>query len=502
MELELQREEINRYQLELNTTLCQEETQEAIVPDASPDILRILDTRGQIFLTGKQIKTGSVSVTGLICANVFYLPEHDSGSIHHLNIELPFTCQAEVPELGASGVVHAFPRIRWAEARVLNPRKILLRVDLAMDLSAYRPLGMEICTCAQDTQSIGIEQCIVEEETTVTGTVQEKQFNLSERLELGNGIDPDAKILGIYGDPVCQECKLVGNKLIFKGNLNLETMLCHQGTLKTVTQSLPFSQIMEVSQGDGSCTCDVRIVLAEMQLQRGENMLEAALLAQATVREKRKLSMLKDLYSTGWNTELVTHPYSLYQTVEDSVKTVPVREFVETTTMVRGVCHCWAALGDLSATRDGGRTLLTAETRLNILYQDDAEQLQTVYQVLTVQCVLDGTGDLCRFWCGMPREMFVSPVSGGLEVRFAMDYHCLCQRERQVMAVLAASTLDERARHQEGQPSVILRMAEPGEQLWDIAKAYGTTVDEITRANELEESEIPHGKMLLIPSIR
>ena len=75
MELELRRDVINCFELVLDTTVCQEETQEAIVPDACPDILRILDSRAQACLTGKQLRDGAVTVTGLVRACVLYLPE-------------------------------------------------------------------------------------------------------------------------------------------------------------------------------------------------------------------------------------------------------------------------------------------------------------------------------------------------------------------------------------------------------------------------------------------
>ena len=61
---------------------------------------------------------------------------------------------------------------------------------------------------------------------------------------------------------------------------------------------------------------------------------------------------------------------------------------------------------------------------------------------------------------------------------------------------------EERAKPDGTQPSVVLRMAAPGERLWDIAKAYGTTTEEITQANELEEGCLPTGRMLLIPRVR
>ena len=51
-------------------------------------------------------------------------------------------------------------------------------------------------------------------------------------------------------------------------------------------------------------------------------------------------------------------------------------------------------------------------------------------------------------------------------------------------------------------PSVVLRLAAPGEGIWEIAKAYGTTQEQIMQANELESDLLPAGKMLLIPRVR
>ena len=41
-----------------------------------------------------------------------------------------------------------------------------------------------------------------------------------------------------------------------------------------------------------------------------------------------------------------------------------------------------------------------------------------------------------------------------------------------------------------------------GEEIWDIAKAYGATTAQILQANELEEETLPAGRMLLIPNAR
>ena len=50
MELELKKECLDTYELGEPQTLTQEETAETIVPDYCPDIARIIDSDGKVFL--------------------------------------------------------------------------------------------------------------------------------------------------------------------------------------------------------------------------------------------------------------------------------------------------------------------------------------------------------------------------------------------------------------------------------------------------------------------
>ena len=65
MELEFERDTIVCYETLTEVTLCQEETLESIVPDACPDILRIVDVCGQATLSSKAAKEGMAVVTGM-----------------------------------------------------------------------------------------------------------------------------------------------------------------------------------------------------------------------------------------------------------------------------------------------------------------------------------------------------------------------------------------------------------------------------------------------------
>jgi len=79
MELELNTTHLNCYDTVLDTTLFHEETLETIVPDACPDILRIVDCEAMVCLKGKEAQEGRAEISGSVRAAVLYLPDGAEG---------------------------------------------------------------------------------------------------------------------------------------------------------------------------------------------------------------------------------------------------------------------------------------------------------------------------------------------------------------------------------------------------------------------------------------
>ena len=108
-------------------------------------------------------------------------------------------------------------------------------------------------------------------------------------------------------------------------------------------------------------------------------------------------------------------------------------------------------------------------------------------------------GSLCSCACRCVGEIYATPTSGGIEVRFDVDFSCLAQSIRKVSAV--ADVQAEETEDRDDAPSIVLRVVSH-ERLWDIAKTYRTTMDDILQANELEDGTELAGRLLLIPRRR
>ena len=191
MELELERIGWNGYEAALETTVCQEETLESIVPDACPDVLRICETEGIVCLRDKVVQEGRLTLSGSVRASLLYLPDGGEG-LRRMEVELPFTCPVEHPGLTPEWKVVAVPRVQGADARLLNPRKVLVRVSLAVWLQACAPVEEELCGGIQAPEEAGIQQLVEPWEACSIVCLGEKPFTFSDEIAL-SGSKPEAE---------------------------------------------------------------------------------------------------------------------------------------------------------------------------------------------------------------------------------------------------------------------------------------------------------------------
>ena len=508
MELELERTALDGFAAVLETTVAREETVESIVPDACPDLLGICDTEGVMCLHRKEAMEGRAELSGTIHALLLCQPDGEEG-LRRLEVELPFTCTADSPDITPGCRVVAVPRLRGADARLVNPRKVLVRADLAVEVQVFAPMADWAPSAVLEPAQAGVEQLCRSWDTCVTVCVQEKPFPFSDELTLPGSRPEAEELLKWRAALTCGEAKVIGSKLIFKGSARLQVLYrCAGGGLSTGEFELPISQLMEVSGAGEEAICQVELILTDLtcQLDQGDGRtisLSMGLLAQAVVREERRLTLLTDLYSTLYPLNTETRTVALSRVADRGEREVAVRELLETGLPPRDVADAYVTVGDVLQNREEGRVVLTAQLGVHLLCRGEDGQLTALTRTLAVDCPVDlpeGARCACRCCCTAP--VFAAPASGGAEVRFPVRFAWLALTGGKAAAVSAVSFDENSPLDHSGQPSIVLRMVSGGERLWDIAKAYGTTARDVMRANALEEEELPDGQLLLIPRKR
>jgi hypothetical protein len=508
MELQLKRNQINCFESVLHMTMLQEETAEMIVPDACPDILRIADTEGIACIRNKEAKAGVAQIDGIVKTTVLYVPDGTVG-LQRLPLQIPFSCKIEHAGIVPQMVLQVRPSIASMETRIMNPRKILVRVQICLYVEGCVPDTIELCKEIETESTVSLQTLQREQTIWIITGVGEKPFQFSDQMNLPSGKPDVEEVLKYRVFVSCDDAKMIGTKLIFKGEV--ATRIFYRsvaGSLQTVEYTLPYSQMMEMKGVEESANCAVSVILSDLSIgveSDGEGSsfeFSMGFLAQAQAWEEKRITVLSDLYSTSCSAVPQIQNYFFHSLREVGENRKSRRETIETTVLPKSVLDAYVMTGAVAQMQEEEYKVFSTETQVMVLYLGEDNQIYEASMRVPVEekIVMDAEKTCsCRAVC--PGEVFATPTPGGLEVRYPVDFSFQTLTELK-MAGISAVTLEEGEKIE--RPSMVVRMTEAGDRIWDLAKQYASTMEDICAANALEDqdSELPVGRLLLIPHKR
>ncbi len=505
MELELNKTSLPYYDLIFHTQVAREETMEMIVPDAYPDISRLLDTNCICCLNTREASDGAVSLAGRIRCSILYLPEN-TGEINSLGAELEFQCSVDQETINARCSVVAIPRILSAETKAINPRKILIRVNYEITLRVYQTETL-LLPCGV-TESGVVEEKQEQAEGYFAIAVPEKRFQFQDQLNLSGSQPAIEEILRVQSDVSCSDAKLIGGKLVFKGDVVLRMLYRSVDHTTLVTEFvLPYSQILDAPEADETAEFQMEAVLLNWSLGElsgdGRSMVvELELYAYAEIRAPKSLPLLADAYSVRCCVQPNFSPFVFPQMVERGVRRESKRELLETGEKDVSILDLRCLVVQASTTKTAEKLVLKAAVQMELLCVDEGGSVERLSRHLTLESEVAVTGEVEAMVTCVLTEGNALPAANGVELRVGVEFQMLLLRREERLGISALDMDENQLLEQEGKPSIVLRQMIDGESLWDIAKAYATTISEIQQANGLEEDTAESGQLLLIPHKR
>lgn len=502
MDMELQRMTLEGYRPACDMMFSQEETLESIVPDACPDISRIVSTAGKVFLKDKELGEGTLRLTGTAKVTVLYIPEGE-GLPRALEVAIPFQCAKDDPRFHSGCPVHAVVQISSADARAINPRKILIRAELTVWTAAYAQESRELSCDIAGGESGGLEKLFSPCKCCLIPEVTEKSFTFSDVLRPPASKPEIEELLHYRAELGAMDAKFIGKKLVLKGDIQLTILYRGGDGLAQVRFELPYSQILDLGETLEEAEPEVTVILkgVDCRLMDGEIEVAVEALAQAALWASRPVTLISDAYCISQPIEVERTPIRLCSMAERSGRREMGRKLCEIGIPAKQVLDCFVAVSSIAGAPVEGGMEFSAQFNAVILYLSEDGALCGAETTIPVSCRVElPEGCSCTCRCRPMGEATAVPVTGGLEVRFEAEFLWTTMQEQQVNCVTEIRPGVTQAA--ETRPSVVIRRVEEGEALWDIAKSCGSTVADICGANGLTTQEAAGGTLLLIPTRR
>ncbi len=473
-----------------------EQTQEIKVPDSMPDIGRIIASWGQCILRVKEWRGDSVSFSGGLMVWVLYDAEDGSGE-RCLDAWIPFQMRWDLPQGTPEGKIRITCLPRFVDARSVSPRKIMVRSGIAAMAEAFSPMAVEVF--APDEGQSEAQLLKSTYPVRLNQEAGEKTFLIDEDLTLPGSAPQPEKIIYFRLNPRLTDKKVLGNKVVFRGNGNLHTLYrSEEGQLHSWDFELPFSQYADLEGEYGTdAQADMGLGTTSLELtldEEGHMLLKAGLVAQYVINDKQMVQTIEDAYSPGRELSLQTQNLELpaiLETRRENIygeQTIPVQANV---------------IADVSFTPDFPRQRrmengveMEIPGTFQVLYYGEDGILRSGTARFEGRQALNADENSQIVAIPMPMDPQAVTSSGQILAKTEIPME-MTATSRQQIPMITGVELGGEVTPDPNRPTLILRRAGDS-RLWDIAKGTGSTMEAIRRANNLQNEPTP-GQMLLIP---
>lgn len=474
-----------------------EQTQEVRLPDSMPDISRILGAWGQVIMRGKEWRSDRIQSNGGIMVWVLYAPE-DGSEPRCVDTWIPLQMEWDLPETDREGTI----RVRWlprfVDARSVSPRKIMLRVGVAALGQAHIPMEADIYVPDEVPEMVELLRRTYP--LTLDKEAGEKAFVLDEDLMLPAASPGAEKLLYYTVQPDASDCKVMADKLAFRGSANLHVLYrSEEGTLHSCDLELPFSQFAELDASYGKdVSADVTMGVTGLELEldeEGHLRLKCGLVAQYLIRDRVPVELVEDAYCTDRAYELNSRQLELPAVLDVRSDTISAGQNLPGTGSRVADAVFMPDFPRVRRKEDSVEMELPG--LFQVLYYDEEGTLQSGIGRWEGQWSMKADPASNVNVSVMPAGRPQTALTGdGIDLRSDVQLQTGTV-SGSMLSMVAGMEIGEKKEVPANRPSVILRRCER-EPLWNLAKEYGSTVAAIKEANRLQE-EPDAMRFLLIP---
>ena len=472
-------------------------TQELRLGEGMPDVGQILWAGAQCLLRGKQWQRDTVSASGGVAVRILYLPENGSG-VRCAGDWIPFRMDWDLPENTPEGWLNLRCAAGAADARSVSARKVLIRTGVALQAEAYVPAQVQLREPVQIPPEVQLLKNTWP--LRLRKEAGEKAFQMEESLELPPSAPVPEKLLDHRMVPSVTECRIHGNKLVFRGIAALHILYrSREGQIHGWEFSLPFSQYTQLEGEYGAdARCEMALCATELEAdlqEEGRLQLKSGLTAQYLVTDQKLVTTVEDAYCPGRILETEKEAVTLPVVLESRRETAHPEQTIPAEADIIADARLLPELPRLRQT-DRGWALEQNGSFQVLYYGSDGALHSGSSRWQGVDEIPSGEGTVLSAAMLPAMTARANAAHGKIHTEAELPV-VLTASARQTLPMITGLVLGAEIPEDPQRPSLILRRA-GDRRLWDLAREAGTTVEAIRRANGLTEEADPD-RMLLIP---
>jgi len=480
------------------------------LPDYCPDIQRILKCNVSANVNTVQNISGRVTADVNAVVRLVYIGEN--GKISGYEQSYPIQKYIESIKIQNTSAVNVNVCIDYVNCRAVNPRRTDIKAMLTFIFKAINKIEDKILC---DADGAGIQTIKEDYNFASLSGMCEKIFSMNEVIEIPEQKNSVAQIINVCPYAMINETKIINNKVLIKGDCSVKISYISDNDeiIDCIEHSMPISQIIETDGLNENNVCNITVNVCSCEAvaksDSSGNMrlidLNARINAFVTSFEEIPVSLISDAYSTEYNTNNIYKNIEINEYQEKVNSTFTNKVVLESIGVsVDSVVAVWCSDLKCNFISKNKGLLISGTYQANVLYRDSEGKTDIVQKIVDYEYIAgsDYKSENISCFCSAQITACSCSVTGDsrLELKAEIYISGIILSKNNKRYISSISLSDETFKKNKTY-ALTIYFCNDGEDVWDIARKYNTTVDAIMNENELTERIIHKSKMMLIPAI-
>ena len=480
------------------------------LPDYCPEISKIFKCKAVPRISSKGINGKNINLDGSVCLTLIYCDK--DGKISSYEYQYPFSKNLEMSEECATANIKCKIRTEYINCRAVTSRKVDIHGAAGINVKVFKRKCTEIISDFDD-DNIELKRGVAP--ATVPMGFAEKYLMVEEEIRIGEGQPSIKNILRFDANSTVKETKIVKDKAVVKGELSVNILYCSEDvrTPQCVKTTLPFSQIIDVTGITEECTCDTKCEIAFIDVKprssvSGENKsfsLTSKILLTCEGYCSNDIAVVLDAFSRKYKSNIKQSKVCFEKIIRNISEVYHCKKNIEMDEEIASVVDMWCNVQSNTTKFEKDNMLICGTVIVGMIVCNSNGDVLYCEKPIDFEYKYHMDCEVCMPYCEPQLEIlscsYTLTSSNNAEVRIELLINAAVYEKRDISLISDMSVDCEHTLERKSKSALTVYFCSEGDCIWDVARNYNASVDEIIKINSLESESLTEGKMILVPMI-
>ena len=476
-----------------------------IVPDVKPDIVKPIDLSGNVCIYKKEIINGRIKIDGTIDCNIIYLVDSVDESIRGLNSNIDFSEFLEIDSNISEADIDANIIIKNMECEVLNGRKVNLKATIEISARLYSNDGVNILKDINGARGIQKLNKIVQLNSMVgkntAKSIAKENIILNQEEHVVEILKKEIRIIN-------KDFKISYNKVVAKSEVSVKILyLTEDGRINYVEKIIPIMGFIDMENVTEENICDVKYCMKNI-LVKLNNTDENSIYLEIEVEiscysyETKDVELIQDVYTPFSNIEYNRKSIKAMVGLQNISDKYAINEQILSPEISNSRIYNVSITTNINTVKIvGSKAIYEGEAFVNILYESTEvtriDKKEFKFPINYEIDILEGMNEENLDIMLEVENYNVSSQGDNIQVNIELN---ISTKMFKTIELNIIDNVEEKELENQEEYSIIVYFVKAGDTLWNIAKKYRSTVENIKQINNIEdEDKLEINQQLFIP---